>query len=183
MTKKRLEAEAIRHAMLALAAIDSRAARRLGRGEAGEGRAGAGRASTKTARTCTGQCTLPVVRDQVPESLALFDFADPSLSTGEGDDQRPVAIAVLDEQLVRDPPGGSRRRPDPRAAGDDATRVRAAYLRFLAGLRRPPSRPAPLIFSRFPETSGKSGSDRDRAAWTAFCQALYASADSDTGLN
>ena len=51
---------------------------------AGEGVAGpVPRLQPRTVRTCTGRSICAVVRDQLPESLALFDFADPSLVTGE----------------------------------------------------------------------------------------------------
>ncbi len=84
MSKKRLEAEAIRDAILCASGrlileppIGSAVAR------AGEGFAGPNRGFDQDAQDLHRAVYLPVVRDQVSESLALFDFADPSLVTGD----------------------------------------------------------------------------------------------------
>ncbi len=84
MSKRRLEAEALRDAMLfvggQLAAeppVGSAVAR------TGEGLALFVRVAGLDASDTHRSVYLPVVRDQVLESLALFDFADPSLVTGE----------------------------------------------------------------------------------------------------
>ena len=120
---------------------------------------------------------LPVVRDQLPESLALFDFADPSLVTGErattsGPSQAlylmnsPFVIRQAEAAADRLRAVGAKRRSP----------GQAAYLRFLS--RNPTAAEtarARDFLARFPEP--KAGGDRERAAWTAFCQALYASAE------
>ena len=76
---------------------------------------------------------LPVVRDQLPESLALFDFADPSLVTGErsttsGPSQ---ALYLMNSPFVIRQAEGRRYRLRHEGDDDDA-RIKAAYLRFLA---------------------------------------------------
>jgi hypothetical protein len=88
MTPRRLDAEAIRDGMLAVAGVlnlypvdGSPVAR------AGEGREGLLRLlgeinnSPQTSRSIY----LPIVRDQIPEMLTLFDFPDASLVTGDRD--------------------------------------------------------------------------------------------------
>ena len=116
----------------------------------------------------------------MPESLTLFDFADPSLVIGRAlHDQRPVAGAVPDEQPVPDPPGRSRGQPPASGHGDDDARIEAAYLRFLA--RTPTdaerTRARDFLAGFLAGNSSAKTTDRPRAAWTAFCQALYASAE------
>ena len=84
MSKRRLEAEALRDAALFVAGrlaaeppVGSAVAR------TGEGLAVFVRVAGLDTSDTHRSIYLPVVRDQVFESLALFDFADPSLVTGE----------------------------------------------------------------------------------------------------
>ena len=85
MSKRRLEAEAMRDALLFVERPARRSSRRSARRWPARARAWrlflrvAGLDASDTHRSVY----LPVVRDQVLESLALFDFADPSLVTGE----------------------------------------------------------------------------------------------------
>ena len=76
---------------------------------------------------------LPVVRDQLPESLTLFDFADPSLVTGErsttsGPSQ---ALYLMNSPFVIRQAEAAADACEP-PHGDDDARIKAAYLRFLA---------------------------------------------------
>ena len=84
MSKRRLEAEALRDALLF---VSGRLATEPPVGSAvartGEGLALFLRVAGLDASDTHRSVYLPVVRDQVLESLALFDFADPSLVTGE----------------------------------------------------------------------------------------------------
>ena len=84
MSKRRLEAEAVRDAVLF---VGGRLAPEPPVGSAvartGEGLALFVRVAGLDASDTHRSVYLPVVRDQVLESLALFDFADPSLVTGE----------------------------------------------------------------------------------------------------
>ena len=62
------------------------------------------------------------------------------------------------------------------SCNDAAGRVKTAYVRFLS--RYPTATEtaqAREFLARFP--APKNGGDRDQAAWTAFCQALYATAE------
>ena len=180
MSQKRLEAEAIRDAVLAVSGkLNTEPPVGSAVAQAGEGFAGPARGFNQDGQDTHRAVYLPVVRDQVPDSLALFDFADPSLPTGErattsGPSQ---ALFLMNSAFVirQAEAAGDRIRALP---GDNASRVRAAYLRSLA--RAPTAvetARAREFLSRFPTTSDKTADDRDRAAWTAFCQALYASAE------
>ncbi len=126
MPKRRLEAEALRDTMLALAGrLDLTRPKGSAVTRNGEGNIGfrfRGGEAADTHRTVY----LPIVRDLVPEALTLFDFPDPSLIIGERDDDRSGTVALLDEQSVRHPSGrgdgrqtdrGRRRRCRPLDAG------------------------------------------------------------------
>ncbi len=179
MSKKRLEAEAIRDAVLSASGglileppVGSPVAL------AGEGVAGPNRRFNQDGQDLHRAVFLPVVRDQVPDSLALFDFADPSLVTGDRSSTSGPSQALFllnNPFIIRQADAAAERL---RAGGkDDEARVKLAYLRFLS---RSPSdaetaRACEFIKS-FPEPK-LGGGRRERAAWTAFCQALYATAE------
>jgi hypothetical protein len=124
---------------------------------------------------------LPVARDQLPESLALFDFADPSLVTGErsatsGPSQ---ALYLMNSPFViRQAEAAADRLRG--IVGDDDDRIKAAYLRFLARTPTFAERDrARMFLAKFAAGDAAKGTagDRTKASWTAFCQALYASAE------
>jgi cytochrome c553 len=178
MSKKRLEAEAIRDAVLSASGrlileppVGSAVA------QAGEGLAGPNRRFNQDGQDMHRAVYLAVVRDQVPDSLALFDFADPSLVTGDRASTSGPSQALYmmnNPFIIRNAEAAADRL---RASGQsDETRINTAYLRFLS--RTPTtaeSSRAREFLARFPEP--KAGVGRDRAAWTAFCQALYATAE------
>jgi Protein of unknown function (DUF1549)/Protein of unknown function (DUF1553)/Planctomycete cytochrome C/EF-hand domain pair len=120
---------------------------------------------------------LAVVRNSLPDSLALFDFAEPSLVIGERSTttvpaqglfllNNPVVIhlaeVVADRILTRDI--------------REAERIDLAY-RTVYG--RPPTetelRTVEKFLSTYPQTEATPKSKR--ATWTALIQALFASAD------
>ena len=178
MGKKRLEAEAIRDAILCASGrliveppVGSPVAK------AGEGVAGPNRGFNQDGQDFHRAVYLPVVRDQVPDSLAIFDFADPSLVSGD----RPStsgptqALYLMNNPFVlRQAEAAAERLRS--ASGNDDGRIKAAYLRFLS--RSPTAAEterARDFLARF--AVAKEGGDRRRVGWTAFCQALYASAE------
>jgi hypothetical protein len=180
MSPRRLEAEAIRDAVLAVSGklnleppIGSAVA------QIGEGLAGPARGFKQDGQHMHRAVYLPVVRDQVPESLALFDFADPSLATGERATTSGPSQALFlmnNPFVIRQAEAAGDRLRD--VSSDEDTRIRSAYLRFLARTQTAcETTRARQFLSQFATTSDKSGTDRDRAAWTALCQALYASAE------
>ena len=178
MGHRRLEAESLRDAALFVAGqlapgppVGSAVAR------TGEGLAAFVRVAGLDASDAHRSIYLPVIRDQVFESLALFDFADPSLVTGEramttGPSQAlyfmnaPFVIRQAEALAER------LRAVD----GGDARRIERAY--WLA-FTRPPTdeeRDQALAFLR-DFSARKSASEPARQAWPAFCQALFASAE------
>jgi hypothetical protein len=178
MSKRRLEAEAVRDALLF---VGGRLAPEPPAGSAvarsGEGYALFLRVAGLDAVDTHRSVYLPVVRDQVVESLALFDFADPSLVTGERATTTSPAQALYfmnSPFVVRQAESLAERV---RAAeGDDARGIDRAYRLAFA---RPPTateKDRALAFLRdFPARPGAA--DRGREAWSAFCQALFAAAE------
>jgi cytochrome c553 len=178
MTKKRLEAEAIRDAVLSVSGklileppVGSAVA------QAGEGIAGPFRNFNQDGREMHRAVYLPVVRDQLPESLTLFDFADPSLATGERSSTSGPSQALYlmnNPFVIRQAESAADRL---RMVEDDDDRVTTATLRFLG--RKPTDGEQARARQFLAKFSGAEhpGSASDRAAWTAFCQALYASAE------
>ncbi len=127
---------------------------------------------------CTARfiCRSSVTR--CADSLTLFDFADPSLVTSaRSSTSGPTQALYLMNNpfIIRHAEAAADRLLA--ASGDDDGRIKTAYARFFA---RKPSESeksqAREFLSRFREVSKKS-ENRDRAAWTAFCQALYAAAE------
>ena len=178
MSKRRLEAEALRDALLF---VSGRLAPEPPVGSAvartGEGLAFFLRAAGLDVSDPHRSVYLPVVRDGVLESLALFDFADPSLVTGERATTTGPAQALyfMNSTFVLRQAEALAERV--RAfEGDDAKWVDLAYRRALT---RPPTateRDRALAFLRgFAARAG--GIDPAHAAWSGFCQALLASAE------
>lgn len=120
---------------------------------------------------------LPVVRDQVPEGLALFDFADPSLVTGERAKTTGPAQALffMNGPLVL-------KQADALAErilameGDDAHKVEAAYRLAVGRGPTDVERDRAVAFLREFATRLKE-KDPNRWAWSTFCQTLFASAE------
>jgi hypothetical protein len=178
MSKLRLEAEAVRDALLFVGgrlapgrSIGSPVAR------VGEGLAMFLRVEGLDASETQRSVYLPVVRDRVLESLALFDFADPSLVTGERASTTGPAqalfflngpLAIRQAEAIAD-----RVRA---IEGDEARRVDRAYRIVLARGPTDTERDRALAFLRqFAARAG--GADPSHGAWSAFCQALLASAE------
>lgn len=178
MSKRRLEAEPLRDALLFVSGclapeppVGSAVAR------TGEGLGRFLRVAGADASDMHRSVYLPVVRDAVLESLALFDFADPSLVIGERATTTGPAQALyfMNGAFVLRQAEGLADRV--RANGeDDAQALERAYRLALA---RPPTvaeRQRGLAFIRdFAARAG--GTDPARAAWSALCQALFASAE------
>jgi hypothetical protein len=173
MSQRRLEGEAVRDALLFVGGrltperpVGSAVARM------GEGLALFLRLGGLDAADTHRSVYLPVIRDQVHESLALFDFADPSLVTGERATTTSPAQSLyfMNSPFVMRQAEGLAERV--RAAGDDARGIDRAYRLALA---RPPTAAETERALAFLRTfAARTGA---RAAWPAFCQALFASAE------
>jgi hypothetical protein len=201
-TKRRLDAECMRDAMLAVSGdlqytppVGSTVAL-AGDGPIGPRRGRGVSEATIEGETNTRSVYLPIVRDLLPEALALFDFAEPSLVTGarETTNVPSQALFLLNsavassraerfgERVVAGYPAG------PNGGVGAALQERITYAYWLA-FSRPPDNveraAATSFFTKFPTGWGKGESGvagvRDaataKAAWTSFCRALFASAE------
>ncbi len=176
LPRRRLEAEALRDTMLALAGrLELTPPRGSAVARAGEGnvgfrfRAGAGTLDSDTHRTVY----LPIVRDLLPEVLTVFDFPDPSLIIGERATTTIPAQALYlmnNPFVIRQAAGLAGRL----LAGDDdeAGKLTRAYQLCYS---RPPT--AKELASAKQFLAGYGAKTTRRATWTALCQALFASAE------
>jgi hypothetical protein len=177
MSKRRLEAEAVRDALLLVSGrltpeppVGSAVA------QTGEGYALFLRISGQDASDAHRSVYLPVIRDQVLEALALFDFADPSLVTSERATTTSPAQALYfmnSPFVIRQAEAMAERVCA--AEKDEALRVERAYKLAFA---RPPTageRDRALAFLR--EFVARGTADTAHNPWPAFCQALFASAE------
>jgi cytochrome c553 len=178
---RRLDAECLRDAMLAVSGqlnpeppVGSVVAQ-TGEGPTGRPRLG-GLGITQAInnpRNVNRSVYLPIIREQLPESLSLFDFPDPNGVAGE----RPVSTVPAQALYLLNNPfvirqaeyAADRLRA---SSGSTADRVAGAYETFFA---RPPSDKETQAALDFLSNYGRTATDR--AAWTAFAQALFASAE------
>jgi hypothetical protein len=191
MAPRRLDAEALRDSMLAVGGqLDlnppaGSAVARAGEGPTQQGPRFGGGGVLQTIndpRNSTRSVYLPVVRDNLPEALSLFDAADPSLVVAE----RPVTTVPAQSLFLLNNPFVMRVSD---AAADrllkgtttDTERVRAAYLTFYG---RPPAEKeltaATDFLSAYKAAVAKDrvpAPRQERETWAAFCQALFASAE------
>jgi hypothetical protein len=202
MSKRRLDAECIRDAMLSVSG-DLQYTAPIGDAiaMAGDGPINGprGRGMTEAqlnADTPVRSVYLANARDAVPESLALFDFAENSLVTGDRETTNVPSQALfmlnsnfvakraerLGERVVAGYPAG----PNSGLGANLQERITYAY--WLA-FSRPPDNvertAATNFFTRFPAgwAKGQTGAagvhdaEASKAAWTSFCRALFASAE------
>ncbi len=185
MSKRRLDAEAIRDAMYAVAGqLDTAAAvgspiNKFEGPVQAINRFGGFERLTETNHRAV---YLPVVRDNVPEVLELFDFAEPSLVTGARDTTSVPAQALY---LMNNP-------QVMKLADKTAERLTQKYLSpterldgaFRLTFGRPASasetKAAEAFLTKFVagETKGfRKKADVEKSAWAALAQALFAAAE------
>ena len=130
---------------------------------------------------------LPIVRDKVPEVLALFDFSEPTLVTGkrESTSVPAQALFLLNSEFVAEQAGAVASRLlrwQPSGVNTDEAaqlkeRVNVAY--WLVFTRPPIASEytvAADFFGKF--LGGKPARPAlQAAAWTSFCRALFASVE------
>jgi cytochrome c553 len=187
MNQRRLDAEAIRDAMLAVGGVlnlypvdGSPVAR------APEGREGI----LSLYRELTGKpytyrsVYIPIVRDQIPEVLSVFDFPDASLVSGERDATNVPSQSLF--LMNNSQATGAADAFAARIAKFEGTPLeRLTYAYQLAFARSPTEDEMAAMRSfwmRFPQqvAAGSSKEARDKAqlaALSAFCQSLIASAE------
>ena len=178
MPKRRLEAEALRDAMLALSGrLDREPPKGSAVARNGEGNVGfrfrGGPAGDPAAGDVHRTVYTPIIRDLLPEVLTVFDFPDPSLIIGERATTTIPAQALYlmnNPFVIRQAEGLAERLLA--STEDDDTRLTRAYELCFS---RPPSDEELSRAQNFLETYGKKQSRR--ATWTVLCQALFASAE------
>jgi hypothetical protein len=180
MSRRRLDAEVIRDAMLALSGrLNLTPPKGSAVSQAGEGNSNPlMRAGAFDARLDCRSVYLPIVRNSFLESLALFDFPDPGLIVSERSTTTVPSqgLYLLNNPFVMRQAEGVAEHLLRGPAADDRGRIRDAYVRLLG---RPPSdREVEAAEAFLAEVRAEKGADTPRhEAWTAFCQALFASAE------
>ncbi len=204
MNQKRLDAECVRDAMLSVAGtLDLKPPTASLIARAGDGpivrrgrRGGIGEEAIVNAAGNQRSVYLPVARDVLPDALAVFDFAEPSLVTGsrETTNVPSQALYMLNSAFVSTQsqalahrvlaafPGG----PNGGAAASFDPRITALYWQVFSRAPNAVERQAASAFlSKFPANWSKGDNSapglRDavgvKAAWTSLCRALFASAE------
>ncbi len=160
MNRRRLDAEAIRDALLSVS------------GRLVDGSGGPTWPATLNADYAYRHAApvrsiyVPVFRNALPELFEVFDFADPSMSTGKRNVSTvaPQALFLLNNSFVREQAEAAAKRLAP---GEDRARVVRVY-RLVLG--RVPSEGETAAALRHVGGAGAS-------AWATLFQALFASPD------
>lgn len=183
VSPRRLDAESLRDATLAVSGqLDL--ARPLGSAVAEAGVGFVGRNIPEASFETDSRhrsIYLPIVRGAVPESLALFDFSDPSLIAGKREITTvpSQALYLMNSPFIQSAADAfSRRLIEADLQGPELARQA-----FELAYSRPPTQAegegAKAFFERFlaaAEADGKSPDEAKRLAFTSFCQSLLASA-------
>jgi len=190
ITRRRLDAEAIRDATLAasgkldVAPPSGSPVMKLAAGEIGRNVSVGSLGMGDNHRSVY----LPLLRGIVPEMLNVFDVADPSLVVG----QREVttvatqALFMMNSPFVIEQSETLAKRLVDQSSMDDNARVELAYQLTLGRGATSIEKQRVLHYldevrKSLPETTGsgktKVTHDRTLDAWTTFCQTLFASAE------
>jgi cytochrome c553 len=189
MTPRRLDAESLRDTLLAVSEqlattppIGSVVAR-AGEGPVTQFGLGGNRtlAAINDPQNSHRSIYLPIIRDNLPEAMALFDAADPTLITSD----RP-RTTVPSQGLFMMNNAFVMRAADAAAEkllekSREPERIRSAYLRFFSRPATDKEQAGAAVFLKtFRAQLAKDGISafrRERETWSAFCQALFASAE------
>lgn len=185
MSRRRLEAEAIRDSMLAVSGKldlkrpEASPVMKLGAVDLGRGR----NAGRKPAESNHRSVYLPMIRGVIPESLSPFDAADPSLPVA----QREVttvatqALFLMNSSFVIQNCQGVADRVLKDASLSDAARVDQLSLLCLGRLPSSSQRQNSLDYLSKYETllAGKVASvdERRRTAWASLAQTYFATGE------
>lgn len=186
MSKRRLDAEAIRDAMLAVSGqLDTKPA--VGSPvQKAEGPVQAlqrfGMAMGRLDDTAKRSVYVPILRDQVPEVLELFDFPDPSLVSGHRDSTSVPSQALY---LMNNPAVMKLAEKTGEALQkkylSETERIDAAFkMAFGRPAKETEVKAAQAFVEKFikAETKGlRRKAEVEKAAWAAFAQALFAAAE------
>jgi len=181
MPKRRLDAEAIRDAMLAVSGdLDrSRPTGSLVGNVIGDGPISLIGLNPKIPADLDGSphrsVYLPVLRDRLPDVLDLFDFAEPSLVTGSRETTNvPVqALYLMNSSFVRERAESLARRLEQETDNADE-QIRRAFL--LCFSRQPDAGEFALAREFLASDSGSTDEESTRRL-ASFCQSLMATAE------
>ncbi len=187
MAPRRLDAEQLRDAMLAVSGqLDTKPPAGSAVARAGEGpvsQFGRNRvaASIDDPRNTHRSIYLPVIRDNLPEALALFDAADPSLITPNRQQTTVPSQGLYllnNEFVMRAASASAEKLTD---IESDKGKVEAAFARIYG--RQPTSRESKAADAFLARYRKQLADDRvysrrqEEEVWSAFCQALLVSAE------
>jgi hypothetical protein len=186
-TPRRLDAEQIRDSVLALSgALDLDRPAGSPVAKAGDGFVGRGVSVNQAILTADSDCRsvyLPIVRDLVPESLELFDFADPSLMTGQRETTTVPSQALYlmnSDFIIRN----AERMADRLVNEFKLSGPQLGQTAFYMAYSRPPTaeegRKTLAYIERFLAAAKENGMDDTqsrRLALVTFCQSLLSSAE------
>ncbi len=121
---------------------------------------------------------LPVMRDQLPDVLRLFDFAEPSLVTGKRDSTNvpPQSLYLMNSDFIRARAAALAKRIS-QGGGDEEMRIGIAYQRCFNRTPSEEEKGLVLNFLKAPLPEGSDAAKESEKRWQDVCQALLASAD------
>jgi cytochrome c553 len=186
MSKRRLDAESLRDAMLSVSGLlnwdrpRGSAVAKAGNGQVNRSR------NLQSRELLNGNdhrsVFLPIVRDLVPPSLDLFDYAEPSLVTGKRDVTTVPSQALYlmnNPYVTRAADNMARRLFEEASAGPERV-----TLAFKLALGRAPTTTETQKVKRFfdqtqnlPVSKNSRDQSRRGSTWSSFCQALLCSAE------
>ncbi|MEQ1860205.1 MAG: DUF1553 domain-containing protein [Chthoniobacteraceae bacterium] len=187
MSKRRLDAESIRDAILAASGqldlrppIGSPIAEH-GNGPIGQFKQFPGAGVPEDAlveagaRTNARSIYLPIARELLPDALAVFDFAEPGFVNGtrETTNVPSQALYMLNSPSIANAAQKLAERVTATYPGIDQRMQLAYWLVFSRGPSEAERQAASSFFAKFPGTT----TDATTAAWTSFCRVLFASAE------
>lgn len=186
VSKRRLDAESIRDSILSVSGLlkwdrpRSSAVAKAGNGQVGRSRNIQIR--TLMAPTDYRSVFLPIVRDLVPASLDLFDYAEPSLVTGKRDVTTVPSQALYlmnDAFVIRAADSMARRLFDEAPSGEERVdfAFKLAYGRTPTTNEKEKARQFFNSYQSISDTNNPEGKYNRGSAWSSFCQALLCSAE------
>ena len=182
MSQRRLEVEAFRDAMMSFSGtldLEAPTGSIVSSFNVGE----IGRNPRADGDTITGNhrsVYLPILRSSLPTILETFDFADPSMVKGARDvtTVSTQALFLLNSDFVREQSRVAAQRVLSRNGLDDRGRIEFAYrLAYSRAPSKAENERALGFLDASTEPDSSTGKNTSIAAWSSFCQALFASAE------
>jgi len=184
MSRRRLEAEAIRDAMLAASGeLDLRRPHASAVAEIGDGEVGRNLNTKPLYQPFPHRSVyLPIIRGLVPTMLKTFDLPDPSNPQGQRDRTNvpPQSLFMMNNPFVIKRAAALAERALAQSA-DVESRIQWLYQTCYT---RPASSAELQIATQYMQTGqqrlieeNKNSTDSERLAWATYCQALFAAAE------